>query len=79
MIRIAITEAAFEAVAETLPFGSTLHEAKASADGGRFVWLERRAVDQLYALRQRGEDLSNVILRLAAMEASRPGKRRWRL
>jgi len=56
-----------------------MYEAKASADGGRFVWLERRAVDQLYALRQRGEDLSDIILRLAAMEASRPGKRRWRL
>ena len=79
MIRIAITEAAFDAIADTLPSGSTMYKAKASADGGRFVWLERRAVDQLYALRQRGEDLSDVILRLAAMEASRLGKRRWRL
>jgi hypothetical protein len=79
MIRIAITEAAFEAVADTLPLGSTMFEAKPSADGGRFVWLERRAVDQLYALRQRGEDLSDVIVRLAAMEGQWPGKRRWRL
>jgi hypothetical protein len=79
MIRIAITEAAFDAIAETLPLGSTMSEAEASADGGRFVWLERRAVDQLYALRQQGEDLSDVILRFAAMEASRPSKRRWRL
>jgi hypothetical protein len=31
-------------------------------DGGRFIWLERRAVDQLYALRQRDEELSDVIL-----------------
>ena len=39
MIRIAITEAAFDAIADTLPSGSTMYEAKASADGGRFVWL----------------------------------------
>ena len=79
MIRIAITEAAFKVIADTLPFGSTVYEAGMSADGGRFIWLERRAVDQLYVLRQRGEELSDVILRVAAMEAGRPGKRRWRL
>jgi hypothetical protein len=50
------------------------YEAKVSGSGGYFIWLERRAVDQLYALRQR-----DVILRVAAMEAARPGKRRWRL
>jgi hypothetical protein len=43
MIRIALTEAAFEAIANTLPFGSTIYEAKASADGVRLVWLERPA------------------------------------
>jgi hypothetical protein len=56
-----------------------MYKAKASNDGGRSIWLERRAVDQLYALRQRGEELSDVILRVAAVEAGRPGKRRWRL
>jgi hypothetical protein len=79
MIRIAITAEAFDAVAKTPPFGRTMYEANVSADGGRFIWLERRAVDQLYALRQQGEELSDVILRVAAMEAGRPGKRRWRL
>jgi hypothetical protein len=79
MIRIAITEAAFKVIAATLPVGSAMYEAKASNDGGRFIWLERRAVDQLYALRQRGEELSDVILRVAAMERSWPGRRRWRL
>ena len=76
MIRIAITEAAFNVIADTLPLGSTTYEAGVSSDGGRFIWLERRAVDQLYALRQRGEELSDAILRVAAMEAGRPGKRR---
>jgi hypothetical protein len=79
MIRVAITEAAFEVIAATLPLGSTTYEAKVASDGGRFIWLERWAVDQLYALRHRGEELSDVILRVAAMEAGRPGKRRWRL
>jgi hypothetical protein len=54
MIRIAITEAAFKVIAAMLPLGSAMYEAKACSDGGRFIWLERRAVDQLYALRQRG-------------------------
>jgi hypothetical protein len=79
MIRIAITEAAFKVITKTLPLGSTTYECGVSADGGRFIWLERRAVDQLYALRQRGEELSDVILRVAAMEGQWPGRRRWRL
>jgi hypothetical protein len=79
MIRVAITEAAFNVIAATSPFGSAMYEAKVGSDGGRFIWLERRAVDQLHALRQRGEELSDVIVRLAHMEAGRPGKRRWRL
>jgi hypothetical protein len=37
-----------------------------------FIWLEGCAVDQFYALRPRGEELSNVILRMAKIEASRP-------
>jgi hypothetical protein len=56
-----------------------MFEATASSEGGRFIWLERRAVDQLYALRQRGEELSDVIVGVATMGAGRPGKRRWRL
>ena len=43
-----------------------------------FVWLERHADDQLYALRQRGEELSDVILRLAGIEAAKPGRKRVR-
>ena len=80
MIRVSITQAAFEAIADTLPFGSTMYEAEPSSEGegGVFVWLERRAVDQLHALRQRGEKLSDVILILAEIEMSRPGPRRGR-
>ena len=49
MIRIAITEAAFDAIADTLPFGSAMYEASATAEGGRFVWLERRGRSALRA------------------------------
>jgi hypothetical protein len=76
--RIAITEAAFNVIADSLPIGSTMYQCGVNSDGGRFIWLERRAVDQLYALRQRGEELGDVILRVAAMEAQWPGRRRGR-
>jgi hypothetical protein len=74
MIRISITEAAFDAVAETLPFGSTMYEAQPSADGGRFIWLEKFALSKLDALRHPGEGYSEVIVRIAD-EASRVGRR----
>ena len=40
MIRIAITSAAFEAIAATLPLGSVGYEPKVHAQGQRLVWLE---------------------------------------
>jgi hypothetical protein len=73
MIRIAITEAAFEVIADKLPFGSTMVEPKATSDGWRFLWLEERDLDRLDALRQQGEGYSEVIMRLAQIEASRRG------
>ena len=39
------------------------------ATGKRLIWVERAAVDRLRALRLRGEDLSDTILRLARIEA----------
>jgi hypothetical protein len=47
MIRIAITPAAFEAIAATLPLGSVGYEAQTNAKGERFVWLETAVVDRL--------------------------------
>jgi hypothetical protein len=40
---IAITPAAFEAIAATLPLGSVSFEAEANERGERLVWLERSA------------------------------------
>jgi hypothetical protein len=40
MIRIAISQAAFEAIARTLPFGSVSFENKTNENGDRLIWLE---------------------------------------
>ena len=65
MIRIAITQAAFEAIARALPLGSVSFENKIDENGDRLIWLELNGVDRLRAMRGRGESWSHVILRLA--------------
>jgi len=64
MIRIAITPAAFEAIAATLPLGSVAYEPQLDAQDQRLIWLESAIVDQLRAMRGPGESYSDVILRL---------------
>jgi hypothetical protein len=54
MIRIAITEAAFEAIARTLPLGSVGYENAVDAEGQRLIWLDRAVVDRLRLLRGGG-------------------------
>jgi hypothetical protein len=44
VIRIAISQAAFEAIARTLPFGSVSFENKIDANGERLIWLEPNAL-----------------------------------
>ena len=51
MVRIAITQAAFDAIAKTLPFGSVGYENKVNEKGERLIWLEPNAVDRLRSLR----------------------------
>jgi hypothetical protein len=69
MIRIAISQAAFEAIAATLPLGSVGYENKTDEHGHRLIWLDRAVVDRLRAMRGPGEDWSDVILRVAAAHA----------
>jgi hypothetical protein len=64
MIRIAITQAAYDAIAATLPLGSVGYEAQRSADGQIFIWLDEGAVNRLKMLRGKGESYSDVIFRL---------------
>jgi hypothetical protein len=68
VIRIAITEAAFDAIAATLPLGTVSFENKTNERGERLVWLEPRMVDKLRAMRGPGESYSDVIIRLAEVE-----------
>ena len=66
MVRIAISQAAFEAIAGTLPLGSVSFENKSNTKGERYVWLEPAVVARLRVLRGSGESYSDVILRVAA-------------
>jgi hypothetical protein len=63
--RIAISAAAFEAIAGTIPPGSVAVETEANGRGERTVWLDEVWVDRLGAMRGPGESYSDVILRLA--------------
>jgi hypothetical protein len=65
LIRIAITQAAFEAIDATLPLGSVGYENATNERGECLIWLESRMVDRLGALRGPGESYSDVILRVA--------------
>ena len=67
MVRITISQAAFDAIAGTLPFplGSVSYENASNAKGERYVWLDPKVVEHLRALRGPGESYSEVILRLA--------------
>jgi hypothetical protein len=66
VVRIAITQAAFDAIAKTLQLGSVGFENKVNEKGERLIWLEANVVDRLRHLRGPGESDSDVILRLAA-------------
>jgi hypothetical protein len=65
MVRIAISQAAFDAIAATLPVGSTGYENAVNEKGERWIWLERRWLDKLNSYRRAGESHSDVILRVA--------------
>jgi hypothetical protein len=68
MIRLAISQAAFDAIAATLPLGTVSFENAANERGERLVWLEPRMVEKLGALRGPSESYSDVILRLTKSE-----------
>jgi hypothetical protein len=50
MVRIAISQAAFDAIASTLPPGSTGYENAVNEKGERLIWLEARWLDRLKEL-----------------------------
>jgi hypothetical protein len=68
MIRIAISQAAFDAIAKTLPLGYVGYENKVNEKGEQLIWLAPSVIDHLRALRGPGESYSDVILRIANRE-----------
>jgi len=71
MIRIAITRAAFDAIASTMLFGSVAYEREANKRGERLIWLEDAMADRLGAMRGPGESYSDAILRIAGRDGAR--------
>ena len=72
MIGIAINQAAFDALASTLPLGSVAFEPQVNERGERLIWLEPPVVGRLRAMRGASESYSDVIMRL--IEMSQPLK-----
>ena len=66
MIRIAITEAAYDAIASTLPNGAARWPMQRERDQC-FIQVEAAVVDRMRSMRRPGESYSNVILRLVEL------------
>jgi hypothetical protein len=65
MVRIAISQAAFDAVAATLVLGTVAVEPERAENGDSYIWLDPRVLAKLKALHGPGESYSDVILRVA--------------
>jgi hypothetical protein len=50
MVRISVNQAAFDAIADTMPLGSVGYEAAVDGKGERLIWVEARVIDKLTAL-----------------------------
>ena len=68
MVRIFVTEEAFEAIKATLPLGTVAFEPEVTK-GLRSIWVEPAVVAKLKRMRGPSETFSHVILRLAAGSA----------
>jgi hypothetical protein len=66
MIQIAISQAAFDAIAATLPLGDVGYENATNEKGERLIWLPRDVLARLTRLHGPGDSYSDVILRVAA-------------
>ena len=68
-IRVALTDAAYEAIASTLPKGAARWPMQRDR-GQCFIQVEAAVVDRMRAMRRPGESYSQVILRLVELETS---------
>jgi hypothetical protein len=69
MIRIALSDVAYDAIASTLPQGSARWPMQRE-EGKGFIQVEAAVVDRMRAIRQPGESYSAVILRLVELGAA---------
>jgi hypothetical protein len=74
VIRVVISGAAFEAIAATLPKGSSA-DAERSISGKKLVWLPKAIHAQLEAMQRPKESLSDLIVRLFAADTTAKAKR----
>jgi hypothetical protein len=70
MVRIPISQEAFDAIAATLPLGCVRYENGPNVRGERLIWLAPNVVNRLRAMRGPGESHSDVILRIAGREST---------
>jgi hypothetical protein len=69
MIRIALSDAAYDAIASTLPKGSARWPMQRDGDQC-FIQVEAAVVDRMRAMRRPGESYSAAILRLIELGAT---------
>jgi hypothetical protein len=69
MIRVALTDAAYDAIASTLPKGAAWWPMQRDR-GQCFIQVEAAVVDRMRAIRRPGQNYSQVILRLVELETS---------
>jgi hypothetical protein len=65
VIKIAISVEAFQAIAESLPFGSVAVEPERAPDGRVEIWVAPNVLAKLKMLRRPSESYSDLILALA--------------
>jgi hypothetical protein len=73
MVRIAISSAAFEAIASTTPLGSIGFENERAPNGDYFVWLPREVLARL--MRELRDSYSDAVLRVVEGLEARGGER----
>ena len=78
MIRLAISQAAFEAITSTLPVGFVAFDPEPNEKGEWLIWLEAAVVDKLAAMRGPGESYRAGWTAHSLSEVPWPGARRRR-
>jgi hypothetical protein len=69
MIRVVLTDAAYDAIASTLPKGAARWPMQRDRDQC-FIQVEAAVVDRMRAIRRPGESYSEVMLRLVELKTS---------